>query len=199
MKIGNLNLPQMDLPSLGVSASVYTDVHVYTRRSTFVCVCVYVCVCVCTNTSCCTGGEAGKRKKSMNFQSFTHICARMCTQSYTHTPTSTHPHFWPGLCPTSVILNHFFVKNLSPLKPVALNLASTLESLRELLKIPMSGTLGWLSWLSTDFGSGHDLTVHGFKLCVGLCADSSEPGACFGSCVSLSLLFPIHAVSLLHQ
>ena len=37
-----------------------------------------------------------------------------------------------------------------------------------------------------DFGSGHDLTVCEFEPRVGLCADSSEPGACFGFCVSLS-------------
>ena len=36
------------------------------------------------------------------------------------------------------------------------------------------------------FGSGHDFTVRGFEPCVRLCADSSEPEACFGSCVSLS-------------
>ena len=45
------------------------------------------------------------------------------------------------------------------------------------------GSVGWTS----DFGSGHDVTVCGFEPCVGLCADSSEPGACFGFCVSLSL------------
>ena len=37
-----------------------------------------------------------------------------------------------------------------------------------------------------DFGSRHDLTLCGFEPCVGLCADSWEPGACFGFCVSLS-------------
>ena len=36
-----------------------------------------------------------------------------------------------------------------------------------------------------DLGSGHDFTVRGFKPRIGLCADSSEPGACF--CFSLSL------------
>ena len=39
----------------------------------------------------------------------------------------------------------------------------------------------------SDFGSGHDLTVHGLEPHMGLCADSSEPGACFRFCVSLSL------------
>ena len=48
------------------------------------------------------------------------------------------------------------------------------------LKVP-----GWLSWASS-FGSGHDLTVCGFQPRIGLCADVSEPGACFGFCVSLS-------------
>ena len=49
------------------------------------------------------------------------------------------------------------------------------------------GVPGWLSQLSADFSSGHDLTVFGFEPYVGLYADSSEPGAGFGFCVSLSL------------
>ena len=55
---------------------------------------------------------------------------------------------------------------------------------------------GSVSWMS-DFSSGHDLTVCGFKPRVRLCADSSEPGAHFGFCVSLSLCpTPAHALSL---
>ena len=53
----------------------------------------------------------------------------------------------------------------------------------------LGGSVGWVS----DSGSGHDLTVREFKPCVGLCADSSEPGACFGFCVSLSLSAPLMA------
>ena len=34
---------------------------------------------------------------------------------------------------------------------------------------------------------GHDLKACEFEPCVGLCADSSDPGACLGFCVSLSL------------
>ena len=52
---------------------------------------------------------------------------------------------------------------------------------------------------ASDFGSGRDLAVHGFEPRVGLCADSSEPGACFGFWVSLSLSlcpFPVCALSL---
>ena len=49
------------------------------------------------------------------------------------------------------------------------------------------GSPGWLSRLSMNLGSGHDLTVREFEPRVGLCADRSEPGACFGFCVSLSL------------
>ena len=41
--------------------------------------------------------------------------------------------------------------------------------------------------LTLGFGSGHDLVTHKFEPRIGLCADSSEPGACFGFCVSLSL------------
>ena len=48
-----------------------------------------------------------------------------------------------------------------------------------------------------DFGSGHDLLVREFEPRVGLCADSSEPGTCFGFYVSLSLCpSPVHTVSL---
>ena len=50
---------------------------------------------------------------------------------------------------------------------------------------------------SVDFSSGHGLTACEFKPPVGLGADSSEPGACFGFCVSLSLCpFPAHALSV---
>ena len=50
----------------------------------------------------------------------------------------------------------------------------------------LGGSVGWAS----DFSSGHDFTFHEFEPRVGLCADSSEPGACFGFCVSLSLSAP---------
>ena len=46
-------------------------------------------------------------------------------------------------------------------------------------------------------GSGHDLPVLEFDPNVGLCADSSEPGACFRFCVPLSLWpSPAHTLSL---
>ena len=54
----------------------------------------------------------------------------------------------------------------------------------------ISGAPGWLSWLSTNFGPGHDLMVCGFEPCIWLCADSSETGACFGFCLPLSPLLP---------
>ena len=48
----------------------------------------------------------------------------------------------------------------------------------------------------TSFSSAHDLTVREFEPRVGLCADGSESGGCFGCCVSLSLcLSPAHALS----
>ena len=57
----------------------------------------------------------------------------------------------------------------------------------------LGGSVGWAS----DFGSGRDLMVRGFEPHMGLCADRSEPGACFGFCVSLSLCpSPVHALSL---
>ena len=49
----------------------------------------------------------------------------------------------------------------------------------------LGGSVGWVS----NFGLGRDLPVREFEPRVGLCANSSEPGACFGFCVSLSLCF----------
>ena len=59
------------------------------------------------------------------------------------------------------------------------------------------GAPGWLHRLSIrSSGSGHYLTAHGFEPSVRLCADSSQPGACFGFCVSLSLCpSPTHVLS----
>ena len=49
----------------------------------------------------------------------------------------------------------------------------------------------------SDFTSGHDLAVCEFKSHTGLCADSSEPGACLRFCVSPSLRpSPAHALCL---
>ena len=49
----------------------------------------------------------------------------------------------------------------------------------------------WLSQLSSDLGLGHDLTACGFEARVGLCADVSEPGACFRFCLLLSAPSPL--------
>ena len=60
------------------------------------------------------------------------------------------------------------------------------------------GRLGGSVGDTTDFGSGHGLTVGEFEPHVRLCADSSEPGACLDS-VSPSLSLcpsPVHALCL---
>ena len=54
----------------------------------------------------------------------------------------------------------------------------------------VTGVPGWLSQLSVDLGSGHDLMAHEFKHHFGLCADSSEVGACFRFCLQLSVPLP---------
>ena len=50
----------------------------------------------------------------------------------------------------------------------------------------------WGAWEAQSVecltNSGHDLVDHELEPPVGLCADGSEPGACFGFCVSLSLI-----------
>ena len=77
------------------------------------------------------------------------------------------------------LLNHFIVhlQNITLyVKYIGINI----------LKIKL-GHLGGSVGETSDFGSGHDLTVHGFKLHIWLCADSSEPGACLRFCVSFSL------------
>ena len=58
------------------------------------------------------------------------------------------------------------------------------------------GRLGGSVGGASGFGSGHHLAVRGFEPRVGLRADSSEPGACLGFCVSPSLCpSPAHSVS----
>ena len=53
------------------------------------------------------------------------------------------------------------------------------------------GRLGGSVGQATDFGSGRDSAqVRGFEPRVGRRADGSEPGACFGFCVSLSPALP---------
>ena len=71
------------------------------------------------------------------------------------------------------------------------------------VKIENSGVPGWLARVSVQLQLDHDLVVHEFEPCIGLCADSSEPGACFGFCQSLSLSLslslcpsPTHSMSL---
>ena len=72
-----------------------------------------------------------------------------------------------------------------------------LVSLPVLRKTPVQGQLGGSVGEVSDFGSGHDLTVREFEPRVRLCADSSEPGAYFRFCGSLSLCpSPAHVLSL---
>ena len=55
-----------------------------------------------------------------------------------------------------------------------------------LLRIVLRGG-AWVTQSIVNFSSGHELIVCEFEPCVGLCADRSEPWACFGFCVSLCL------------
>ena len=73
---------------------------------------------------------------------------------------------------------------------------ATNSSSKTFLQGRLGVSVGW----AADFGSGHDLAVRESEPRIGLCADSSEPGACFGFCVSQSLSLPLprlHSVSLL--
>ena len=73
----------------------------------------------------------------------------------------------------------------------------SLDPILEIIKKASEGRLGGLVGKASDFGSGHDLTVHELEPRVGLWADRSEPGVCFGFCVSFSLCSsPVHALSL---
>ena len=54
----------------------------------------------------------------------------------------------------------------------------------------ISGRLGDSVGWASSFSSGHDLTACEFEPRVGLRAGSSEPGACSGFCLPLSLLLP---------
>ena len=68
-----------------------------------------------------------------------------------------------------------------------LKVAPTLFLFSLLLNVYLLGRLGGSVGEASDFGSGHDLALREFEPRVGLCADCSEPGACFRFCVSLSL------------
>ena len=60
-----------------------------------------------------------------------------------------------------------------------------------------NGVLGAQSVDRPTSASGHDLAICEFEPRVTLCADSSEPGACFRFCVSLCLSLPSsHSLSL---
>ena len=81
-----------------------------------------------------------------------------------------------------------------PQQPRALRIGSAWQCYKHQLwnanshqKSMLLGRLGGSVGRASDLGSGHDLAVLRFEPRVGLCADSSEPGACFGSCVPLSL------------
>ena len=66
-----------------------------------------------------------------------------------------------------------------------------------ILKVSSLGRLGGSIRSASDFSSGHGLAVCEFEPRVGLCADSSELGACFGFCVSsLSLHLSLLSVCL---
>ena len=64
-----------------------------------------------------------------------------------------------------------------------------------MLKCEVLGQLGGSVGLASDFGSGHDLTVHGLKPLIGLCADSVEP-AWDSLSLPVSCPSPISALSL---
>ena len=49
------------------------------------------------------------------------------------------------------------------------------------------GTVGRVA----DLGSGHDLTVRELEPRIGLCADGSEPGACFIQISGLPVSLPL--------
>ena len=56
------------------------------------------------------------------------------------------------------------------------------------LAVSYSRTMDDMGHLGGSAGRAHHaLVLRGFEPCVGLCAASSEPGACFWLCVSLSL------------
>ena len=57
--------------------------------------------------------------------------------------------------------------------------------------LTFQGCLGGSVGSASDFSSGHDLIVGELEPLVGLCADSSQPGACFRLCLPLSAPSPL--------
>ena len=88
--------------------------------------------------------------------------------------------------------------------PRYVNLESSLTSLTLSFLISKTGIKAYL-WRHLGGSVGevvrlhlsHDLTASDFQPCVRLCADSSDPGAFYEFCVSVSLCpFPARALSL---
>ena len=83
----------------------------------------------------------------------------------------------------------------SPTSPELCSFGLTLVS--SLIKAAMRST--WVAQLVKRLTSAQVMISQcvGLSPRVGLCADGSEPGACFGFCVSFCLCpFPIHTLSL---
>ena len=117
--------------------------------------------------------------KKMIFASGAHITSHISAHNF-------HAFFFPDMDSRSL---------LPWLFPIPTNI--TLKVCQVAFKNVSIGVPGWLSWLGVRLRLGHDLTICGFEPHVGLCADSSEPGACFRFCVCLSLCpSPARALSV---
>ena len=101
--------------------------------------------------------------------------------------TSYYIHQWHSII---IRIKYTLTPNWKPcLNPVGSGDPRSWFLLSLTLKVPCQGSLGGSVGWASDFGSGHDLVVCEFKPRIRLCADSSEPGACFES-PPLSLPLP---------
>ena len=89
-------------------------------------------------------------------------------------------------------------RQVPQLCPVSCFHCSLEQNMRFISTIVKGGAPGGLSQLSVRLGSGHALPVCEFEPRVGLCADSSEPGACFGFCDSLINFFEWPWICIYH-
>ena len=111
-------------------------------------------------------------------------------------PLSTYL-FNEGLKASPVKHSMIKTRNKAKLSLIADNFIIYLKRVSVYRNFRVWGAPGWLSQLSVNFNSGHDVAIHEFEPCIWLCADNSEPRACFGFCVSLSLCpSPAHTLSL---
>ena len=164
-----------------------------------------LCRCPCPPAlGCVITGQTPA--SSLSFSGMTNAPARWPTVSSACRPTQLHgwPFSWRGAlvgtvcppsCPPRAHISHWRFHSgpvsdtgaVTPREGWGPDQGGSEKRGRNWVLNGREGRLGGSVGEASNFSSGYDLTVCECEPRVGLCADSSAPGACFGFWVSLSL------------